>query len=59
MSNVPDCAGVPESKPFPFASVVIVKPAGKAVEAPIADNPFADHVNGGLNAPPVAVNVSE
>ena len=46
-SNVPDCAGEPESIPTEFV-VVTVSPAG---------NPVADHVNGGVNAPPDAVNV--
>ncbi len=48
-SNAPDCAGVPEIVPTEFA-VVTVSPAG---------NPVADHVNGGTNAPPDAINVND
>jgi hypothetical protein len=44
-SNVPDCVGVPKST---AVFVVTVSPGG---------NPVADHVNGGVNAPPDAVNV--
>jgi hypothetical protein len=46
-SNVPDWVGVPEIVPTELV-VVRVSPGGK---------PAADHVNGGLNAPPVAVMV--
>ena len=48
-SNAPDCAGVPEIVPTEFA-VVTVSPAG---------NPVTDHVNGGTNAPPDAINVND
>lgn len=44
--NVPDCVGVPESVP-PGDTV---SPAG---------NPVADHVKGGTNAPPDAINVND
>ena len=43
-SNVPDWLGVPESIP----SGDTASPGG---------NPAADHVNGGVNAPPIAVIV--
>ena len=46
MSNVPDCVGVPEIVP----PLLIPKPGGK----PDA----ADHVEGGVNAPPVTVKVT-
>jgi len=44
-SNAPDCAGVPESVP-PDDNA---RPVGKV---------DADHVKGGENAPPAAVNIN-